>query len=366
MKLGALPYQDLIALQEKGFLSGFSESSFQPASVDLSLTDEIYRLRGAILPKLGEDFRSLLKAAGRFKHNIAEPLEPGISYLCRIAESVRLPKNLYGYANPKSSTGRNDIQVRIVAPGVPRFDSLPYGFKGELWVLISSKHFLVKLTAGDRVSQIRIFNKDTRFNEKEIKNFYNRYPLLCRPIGRPFRYEELKVKDRDGSLILTVDFRSSAIVGYRARPAAQAPILIFSRFGHRWSDFFEEIERPKEGYLTLEMGKFYIFYTYERVRVPFNLAAEMVAMDERSGEFRSHYAGFIDPGWGIGPQGRGRGWQLVLEIRPFDDNLIVRHGQPICKLRYERLQSVPKMIYGQTDSHYVCQQGAMLSKHFRL
>ena len=365
MARGALPYQELIALQEAGFLSGFEPDSFQPASVDASITGEIYRLLGGILPYYGENIRDLLKWSSLFRQDSSKPLEAGESYLCKVKEGVRLPKEIYSYSNPKSSAGRNDIQVRLLADGVPRFDSVPAGFEGELWVLVSSKHFPLKLSEGDRVTQLRIFDRNTRFDETEMRIVYGKHSLLYRPDGRPLRYDELKISDNDGSLILTLDLETSDIVGYEAKPVGQTPVLAFSQKGHRVENFWQPIERPGSGIVVLKQGRFYIFYTLERPIVPIEFAAEMVPMDERSGEFRSHYAGFIDPGWGCGRERSEKGWPLVLEVRPFDDNLIIRHNQPICKLKYERVRQEPEKVYGETGSNYTFQRGAMLSKHFR-
>lgn len=248
---------------------------------------------------------------------------------------------------------------------MPRFDTVPCGFQGELWALISSGHFLVKLTPGDTVLQLRIFDQDTRFDETEMQIVYPLHQFLWTGSGDPLRYDDLRISDHDGSLILTVDLGSAELVGWRARPRGQAPILNFGKAGHRPEDFFEPIEHLRKKRLMLEEGAFYVFYTREAVRVPAIFAAEMGAVDERSGEFRSHYAGFIDPGWGHGRNGGHKGWPLVLEMRPFSRNVIVVDGGPVCKLRYEHVRAEPTRVYGETDSHYVGQRGAMLSKHFR-
>ncbi|MFH1585003.1 MAG: 2'-deoxycytidine 5'-triphosphate deaminase [Patescibacteria group bacterium] len=361
---GVLSYQELREMQERGVLSGFSEKSFQPASVDLSITEEAYRLKGNILPQRGESVREMLVHAVRFPHDLSQPLEVGASYLCKIREGVRLPGSLYAYANPKSSTGRNDIQARLVADGVARFDTLPRGFSGELWLLLSTRHFLLRLTPGDRLLQIRLFTGDARVGKEELEGVDEAFRLLWTPTAEHVPLKERKLSDHDGSILMTLDLKSGEVAGFQAKYPGTTPLLEFNKTDHNWEDFFEPIQCPADGALVLEKGIFYIFYTQEWLRVPPSYAAEMVAMDARSGEFRSHYAGFIDPGWGYGTNGEEKGWPLVLEARPFDDNLIVRHEQPICKLVYERIRSVPELVYGQTGAHYTRQKGAMLSKHF--
>ncbi len=362
---GALPYQELQMLRESGNLEGFEDNALQPASIDLSIGEEAYRLRGSILPRQGEKIRDVLKDALRFPHDLSRPLEVGETYLCKIQQGITLPDNLYAYTNPKSSSGRNDIQVRLLADGVPRFDTVPRGFSGELWLLISSRHFLLKLSSGDRLSQLRIFDGDTRLDRTEMQLSYGVQQFLWNPQGEPIAWEQLNIPDQDGSLILSIDLKSEDIIGYKAKTTGMAPVLAFNQNGHIVEDFFDPIARPSNGFLMLEQSKFYIFYTHEWVKVPSLLSAEMAAMDERSGEFRSHYAGFIDPGWGHGKDGQEKGWPLVLELRAFDNNLIVRHRQPICRLKYEHVRSLPERVYGETGSSYVRQQGAMLSKHFR-
>ncbi len=369
---GALPIQELEVLQEAGFLKGFLRrskkgfGSFQPASADLSITGEIYRVRGSILPRCGETVWELLKSIKSWKHDIRCPLDPGTTYLCKVSETVKLPPNLYGYVNPKSSCGRVDLHVRLLADGVPRFDSLPRKTNSDLWFLVSSRNFPLLLSEKDKLSQLRVFDGDTRFDETEMSLVYAQHQLLYRKTGSALSYSDLKIKDHDGSVIMTIDLEGwEGIVGYRAKPRGQSPVLVFNKRGHIKDDFFEVIESSKSKSLTLQNGGFYILATREYARVPINLAAEMKAMDERSGEFRSHYAGFIDPGWGYGKDGSGKGLPLVLEVRPFDDNLIVRNGQPICKLQYEHIRNVPDFVYGETGSNYHARQkGVLLSKHF--
>lgn len=364
-KAGTLPIQELKALQESGHLQNFCDDSFQPSSVDLSITDTIYRIQGNVLPRCDETIAEVLQKVKIFQHHLDNPLEPGGVYLCRVAERIQLPKGIYGYANPKSSTGRNDIHVRLLADRVPRYDTIPEGFSGDVWMLISTRHFLLKLNTGDKLVQLRLFDADTRLDETEMRILYEQHKLLWSGQGKPFTYDQLKISDHDGSIILTIDLATQNVVGYQARPRSPK-VLEFNKQGHVIDDFFIPIPKPMHGSIMLENGKFYIFSTLEWSRVPIAFAAEMAAMDERSGEFRSHYAGFIDPGWGYGRKGESHGLPLVLEIRPFDENLIIRHGQPICKLKYEHLRSSPDVVYGETNSNYDKQKGVLLSKHFQI
>ena len=180
--------------------------------------------------------------------------------------------------------------------------------------------------------------------------------------GRPLAYGDLKIRDNDGSLILTLDL-SAETIGYRARPATAAPLDLTKPRFYEPEQFFEPLKRAA-GHLHLARDEFYILSTAEAIRVPPELACEMVPMDEKSGEFRSHYAGFIDPGWGWGRTGEGRGRPLTLEMRPFED-LIVRPGQPIGKIKFELMALLPDVVYDGLDSNYLTQAGPRLSKHFK-
>lgn len=351
-------------MMASGFLKGFGEQSLQPASVDLTMGEECYRAWGSALPLPGRRVRDFLRAATLFRHDLAQPLEPGATYLARVAEEVQLPPQFFGATNAKSTTGRVDIHVRLLGDGVPRFDTVPCGFSGELWFLISSGHFLAQLTPGDALAQLRISDDNTRFDESELQEIWPKHKFLWTPRGRPLAPQDLAISDRDGSLILTIDLGTPRVVGYRAKYRGDAPVLVFNRGGHNPDDFFEMIERPKKRRLMLDQGGFYIFFTREYLRVPPMLAGELVAYDARSGEFRSHYAGFFDPGWGYGESGEHKGWPATLEMRPFVRNVIAVDGGPVCRLQYEWMRGRPVRIYGETGSHYGFQNGPRLSRHF--
>jgi len=360
---GALPYQTILQMIRAGFVSGANENNVKPASLDLSLSKEIYKVEGVFQPRVGETVRDVLKKIKKEKFSIDKPLSREQMYIARLNETLELPSSIYAYCNPKSTSGRVDVHVRLIADGVPRYDAVgPAGYKGELWVSIVPKTFSVTLFEGLSLNQLRFFNGDTRLNELETEIAMRQHDLLWSiPKDRSFKFEELKIKDSDGSLILTLDLEGKDL-GYESMPSKE--ILDLSKIGHfNYKKFFKPI-RKKGEYVYLKKGSFYILSTNEAVRVPPELACEMVPMDEKSGEFRSHYAGFIDPGWGWGKKGEGRGRALTLEVRPFED-LIVRHGQPIAKIKFEKMAEIPEMVYDSLASNYVNQTGPKLSKHFK-
>ena len=346
---------------EASFISGADVSNVNPGSLDLSLSDEIYRVEGVFLPHPGERIRELLKKINHTPHVFEDTLERDATYLVKLNETFALPAEVYGYCNPKSSTGRNDVHVRVLADGVSRYDMIPRGYKGELWLAVQPNSYPIRVNEKITLVQLRLFNHDTRLSELELEAVMKKDDLLFDSHGKPISYDRLKIKDGDGSIILRLDIEHDPI-GYVCFGARET--VDFSKLHFYKSDtFFKKVEREGD-YLRLSKGGFYILSSKEAVRIPPYLACEMVPMDERSGEFRSHYAGFIDPGWGYGKDGEGKGRSLTLEVRPFE-NMIVREKQVIAKIRFERMMEIPDMLYDAAEkSNYTAQSGAQLSKHF--
>lgn len=369
-RFGVLPFQMIREMIEGGFIEVSPPSLFkdfsqvQPASLDLTLTEEAYRIRSVFLPKPGESVQAAMKIVSPEALDLKFPLDVGATYLIRLNEKMALPQEIYGYANPKSSSGRNDFHVRMLADGITRFDSIgEKGYRGSLWALVTPRSFRVKLNQGDSVLQVRFFNRDTRFDgDDELEVVYQKHKMLFTPEGEFIDYSRILMKDHDGTLILTLNLDLD-IVGYRCERSQE--VLDFGKkYFYKPEDFFYPIPRPKNGAIVLRRGDFYIFATKEFFRVPLELAAEVVPVDIRAGDYRVHYAGYFDPGWGLGPDGSLKGAPAVLEIRPFEDNLIIRDGQPICKIKFERMVEVPEIVYGQ-GGHYLDQRGPRLSKHFK-
>lgn len=360
---GALPHQTIMKMIRAGFITGAIEDNVRPASLDLSVSNEIYKVEGIFQPRIGETVRAVLKKIKKEKFSLDKPLLPEQMYIARLNEKLSLPGSVYAYCNPKSTSGRVDVHVRLIADGVPRYDAInPGGFSGELWVSIVPKTFPIKLYEGISLNQLRFFNSDTRFNDLETEIAMKQYDLIwSAKNSKPHTFEELKINDRDGSIILTLMLQGDNL-GYEGIVSRE--VLDLSKICHFDSKKFFKKIKSRNGHVYLKKGAFYILSTNEAVRVPPELACEMVPMDERSGEFRSHYAGFIDPGWGWGKKGEGKGRQLTLEVRPFED-LIVRHGQPIAKIKFERITEIPDLVYDMTSSNYVKQSGPKLAKHFK-
>ena len=361
---GALPDHRILEMLEAGFIKGADVENINSASLDLTVSGEIYRLEyGLFQPKPGEDITDCLNRAGFTPHSLEYPLERGVTYLARLNESLALPDSVYGYCNPKSSIGRNDVHVRVLVDGVPRYDAAtPAGCYGGMWAAICPKSFPVRLASGGALSQIRFFTANTRFDELDLQIHLRRDKLLWHN-DNPLFDDDLMIKDGDGSIILTLAL-DEKIIGYECRGSNR--VMDFSKRRHYRSDDFFTLLQKNGSPLYLKKDCFYILSTREAVRVPPHCACEMVPMDERAGEFRSHYAGFIDPGWGWGENGEGHGRLITLEVRPFED-MTVCDNQPIAKIRFEKMMALPDAHYDQLDkSNYTAQAGPRLSKHFLL
>lgn len=359
-KLGALPDKMIKDLIRAGFISNAKEENINPASLDLAISEEIYRVEGLFLPNIDEKIKDLLRKIGASKHDINYPLERNVTYLAKLNETLKLPDGVYGYCNQKSTTGRNHILSRLIADYIPRYDSVPAGYKGELWLSITPKSFPIKIIHGSTLNQLRFFNADTRLDELGIQIALKEHGLLWDPMeNKQINYEDIKIKDNDGSLILTLDL-TQEMVGYECRGSTKILDLSKKNF-YEPNDFFEPIFK-KGGCVTLKEGGFYILSTRESVLVPPKFSCEMLPTDHRSGEFRVHYAGFVDPGWGMK---NGKGNKLTLEVMAFED-LIVREKQAIAKIRFEHMLCLPETHYSQKEtSNYTTQDKARLSKQFK-
>lgn len=360
-KYGALPSQHLRAMIHAGMVFNAQEYNISPASLDLTLSGEIYVVEGILQTMKGEPVTDIVESVALERHNLELPLIKGNTYLARLNETLRLPENVYGYCNPKSSTGRLDIHVRVIADGTPRYDTVPEGYKGALWLAISPKSFSIQVREGATLTQLRLFTGDTRLSELELKMAVEEHRLVWHASeNAPLPYADLFARDDDGSLVLTLDLEGNAL-GWRAKDTNA--IIDLAKIRHYSSEEFFEPVIKKEGRVILEKDRFYILSTAERIRIPPSMASEMVPMDERSGDFRSHYAGFLDPGWGWGHVGEGFGRPFTLEVRPFEQ-IVARHNQPIAKIKFEYVTEEPDITYDTRQANYLSQSGPRLAKQF--
>ncbi|MCC6563705.1 2'-deoxycytidine 5'-triphosphate deaminase, partial [Candidatus Uhrbacteria bacterium] len=291
---GAIPMQIIREMMGAGFILGSREEHLQPASIDLSLSDEAYRMRGSYLPRSGESISEIIQRGALYKHSWDKPLEVNATYLVRLNETLALPPGVHASASNKSSSGRINLRGRLVADGIPRFDDIPAGYKGGLWIELLPKSFPILAHPGDRINQMRFFHGDARLNSLEHRIAFDKYSLLRSQSGTRI---PSTIDNCGRGITMTVDLESNEIVGWKVRDSVWN-ILDTHAFDHDPSDFFESVPKPKDGELVLKPGTFYILVTKEKILTPPNYATEMAAYDPSKGEFRSHFAGFFDPGWG--------------------------------------------------------------------
>jgi dCTP deaminase len=339
-------------------------SQLQPASLDLRLSKEAYRVRSSFLPGREHSVRDRLKSLNAEPVSLAGKgavLEKGIVYVARLMERLELRPNLSGAANPKSSTGRIDIFTRLIVDGGEAFDDVPLDYRGELWLEISPRSFSVRVKAGSKLSQVRFRSRHPQQRDKhtftlddaEIRKRHLSCPLVDSPLDL-----------REG-VVLRVDLGGlgESVVGYQA--IKNSDVIDVSRVrGYAMEDFWEPIHSREDRRLILDPDQFYILASRERVQVPSDLAAEMAPIDPAIGEFRVHYAGFFDPGFGQGEDGRPSA-RAVLEVRSRDVPFLLEDGQPVGRLVYEKLAGPPDALYGADATSSYQHQGLKLSKHFR-
>lgn len=360
---GAIPRQLIADMIGAGYVAGGDRDAIQPSSLDLTITDACYRMRGSYLPRTGERIEAIIARGALYQHPLDRPLETDATYLIKLSESLSLPPGIHATANSKSSTGRINLRSRLLADGVSRFDSVPAGYTGTLWVELIPKSFPIQLHPGDRLNQMRFFHGEARLTSLEHRIMYDRYRLLRGTDGHPAPTADEAVGD---GITMTIDLKSHEKAGWCAHATAWS-VLDTARYDHDPRDFFEPVHPTKSGDLILQHGSFYILATRERMVVPPTLAAEMAPYDPTKGEFRSHFAGFFDPGFGWSENDADRGWQAVLEVATHGHDFIMRDGQPICLMVYERLLTKPDALYGQDiRSNYVAQSGPRLAKWFKM
>jgi dCTP deaminase len=329
---GILPSQSIRALIDAGAVSGatpFAPDQVQPASLDLRLGARCWRVRASFLPGRQRTVSERIKDVAMHQLDLAAGavLERGCVYIVELQERLALPAGVAARANPKSSTGRVDVFVRLLTDHGAAFDDVAAGYAGPLYVEIAPQTFSVLVRAGTRLNQLRL------------------------KVGEPPRLDV-----RDVGVDLT-----GVLAGFRARRHAGVVDLDLED-GHDPRDFWQPLE-PRRGELLLDPGEFYILASKEPIDIPVMQAAEMTPIDPAVGEFRVHYAGFFDPGFGA-EEAAASGSRAVLEVRSHETPFLLEDGQTVARLVYEPLTARPDRVYGEGGSHYQ-RQGLKLSKHFK-
>jgi dCTP deaminase len=344
--------------------------SIQPASLDLRLGDVAYRLRCSFLPD-DEPVESALRRYEMGRIDLGGGaggiLEQNRPYLVPLVEQLDLPPDVSAKANPKSSTGRLDIFTRVITDNSFMFDEVSRGYRGRLYLEIVPRTFTIRLHPGLSLNQLRLMRGHTGLADEEIRRLHASTPLLYRN-GVALTGDEIAVSN---GLFMGLHLGREAgqeVIGYRAKENSE--LIDLGKTDHyAVRAFWEEVlsEGSKHGArIVLHPEKFYLLLSEDSVAIPPEYAAEMTAYDPTSGELRTHYAGFFDPGFGYDPEVSAfTGSRAALEVRAHDVPFAVEHGQNICKLSFERMIEPPDRLYGYAlDSNYQGQEVA-LSKHFK-
>ena len=366
---GVLPAQYLHALIEQSgeirAIEPIQPDQLQPASLDLRLGDVAWRVRASFLPGRGARVRDKIDAYAMHRFELSEAgavLEKGCVYILTLMENVALRKRTSALANPKSSIGRIDVFVRLITDHGVEFDRVRPNYQGPLYAEISPRTFSVLARRGDRLNQLRIKRGSPLTSDDSMRRLHERDELV-----RP----GLMSEDIQRGVPITVDLAGAgvgSIIGYRAKK--HAGLIDLRQINHYDpGDFWDPVLATRQRALVLDPDDFYILASKEAVRVPADHAAEMLAYDTAMGEFRVHYAGFFDPGFGHpeagGTESGGGGTRAVLEVRSHEVPFVLEDGQRVGRLVYERLLARPDRLYGSGIGSSYQRQGLALSKHFK-
>lgn len=366
---GVLPRQDIATLIAAGHVraaGGIEPAQLQPASLDLRLGRVAHRVRASFLPGHAKTVEQQLATltSDVLALDDGAVLERGCVYVVELQESLHdLSPHLAAMANPKSSTGRLDVFTRLITDRSELFDAVAPGYSGKLYAEISPASFSIKVRKGSRLNQLRFRRlpetggeaADVKLSDAELAALHAQTPLV-----------DGEAKIRNG-LVLHIElerFGLDDIIGYRAQ--RYTDVIDVDRVGgYALSDFWEPIRARPDRRLILDPNQFYILASKEKLHIPPTLAAEMVPIDPMMGEFRVHYAGFFDPGFGYSTSGHP-GSRGVLEVRSHEVPFVLEDGQVIGRLAYEAMVAAPDALYGEIGTSNYQGQGLKLSKHFRV
>jgi dCTP deaminase len=364
---GILPYQllrDAIdRTREIQSLEPILDDQIQPASLDLRLGNVAHRVRTSFLPgpshTVSERLQNLVLHTLDLRDGAV--LEKDCVYIVPLQEHLDLRYRTSGSANPKSSTGRLNVFARVITDRATEFDSIRSNYRGPLYAELSPRSFSIRVKKGSRLVQLRVRRGRPTSSNAALRRLHDEVGFGIIPAGEPIKQELI-----EGGLAVTVDVagtRRNGFVGYKAR--RHAPVIDVDRINHyKIREFWDPVYARRDEGIILDPNDFYILASREPVSVPPDQAAEMLAYDTLVGEFRVHYAGFFDPGFGM-PETGGAGSRAVLEVRSHEVPFLIEHGQIVGRLVYERLIARPDRLYGGAIGSSYQRQGLALSKHFK-
>ncbi len=369
-KSGYLPCQLIEQVLRQGMIQSrepIHDSQIQPVSLDLRLGPKAFRIQCSFLPE-NEPVETKLKEISLYDFDITGGgiLEKNAIYLIPLMEELSLPSSLYGLANPKSSTGRLDMFTRVIVDKGHRFDEIPRGYRGKLYLEIIPRSFPVKVHAGLSLNQLRLAHITSHTLGKQgLELKYKNHPILFDRNGFVIPFDQIKV---ESGIYISLDIsgdQPESIIAYKAK--TNSTVIDLSKIRHYKADeFWEPIYRNKKNRLILEPESFYIMMSKERVCIWPDWLAEMIAYEPNSGELRTHYAGFFDSGfgWNGTDELMNQGTRAVMEVRPHDVPFMVEDGQTFCRLKFEKVVERPEKVYGLALNSNYHSQGLALSKYF--
>lgn len=362
---GVLPSQQLESMIASDLITAdeaFQESQVQPASLDLRLGEVAHQVRASFLPGSGATVAAGINLLEVGKLDLADSaiLQKGCVYIVPLLEHLALPRDIIGKANPKSSTGRLDVFARLITDYGEQFDRVGKGYRGQLYLEISPRSFSIRVKKGTKLNQIRLLKGLPAQSDSKLQRLHKRESLVYRN-GEP-----RKAQVANG-LWLTVDLSEptfDGVIGWQAAP--NAPVVdIDATHELDPMDYWQPVPLPSKPQMILNPGEFYLLCSKERVRIPAEMAAEMVPYDPTVGEFRVHYAGFFDPGFGYS-RGDLHGTRAVLEVRSHETPFLLRDGQHIGRLVFESLLEPSSKVYGTAVGSSYQNQAIALGRQFRV
>ncbi|HID68469.1 MAG TPA: 2'-deoxycytidine 5'-triphosphate deaminase [Roseibacterium sp.] len=350
---GVLPDHALCAMIAAGEITAsqpIPDGQVQPASLDLRLGQTAYRVRASFLTGNGNTVAKRLTEFTMHTMDLTHGpvLEKGCVYVIPLMEGLALPGDITAVCNAKSSTGRVDCLTRVITDGGVEFDHIPAGYTGPLYAEICPRSFSVKVEPGLRLNQIRFRRGHGVLSDDALRIRHANTPLV----------DQTPLINNGLGFSVDLSPKGTTLVGYRAKP--HTGVINLTEIGtHKTADFWEKLHTD-QGRIILDPGAFYILVSREAVTIPPDCAAEMAPYLAMVGEFRVHYAGFFDPGFGHGVPARG-----VLEVRCHEAPFVLEHGQTVGRLVYETMAAAPTHLYGSDIASNYQGQGLKLSKHFK-
>jgi dCTP deaminase len=350
---GTLVYEDYLSLYNNNKIKSliFNKSQIQPSSIDLSLSDECYEIKTSFLSP-DKKVRDKLKQIYSKKISLKEPkiFKKNKTYIVKLNEKLNLSNSIKGHCNPKSSTGRLNIFCRTILDYCDEYEKIPKNYNGEMFLEITTRSFDIKISKGDRLNQMRLIKKTNNYlNDEDLKKINKKSTLIF----------SNKKNIIENGLRLSVDLSNdNKICAYVAKKTSLN--INFGKINFYEIKKFWKPLKPKNNSLIIEKNKFYILKSREKICIPINLAGEMIPYDTGIGDFRAHYAGFFDPGFGD-----PRGSYAVLEVKTNELPFVLEDGQTIARIKYEKLNKKTSVVYGSSISSNYQNQELALSKHFK-